>query len=146
MFRNTPEHASSITSKNDFLFGDEAWKFNADAPVRSTAVCNGYTVFFGCSKGIFYALDKNTGNIKWQYNTGYAIASSPALLNENIFFSDNKQTLYALNALTGKLKWKLDFGKSLTYDWGFDYYYSSPTIVDNNILIGAKMGLFIIYR
>ena len=100
-------------------------------PSRSTAVCNNNTVLFRSSKGIFYALNKTTGAIKWQYNTGYAIASSPALLNGNIFFSDNKQTLYSLNTATGKLNWESDFGTSLHYDWGFDYYYSSPTIIDN---------------
>jgi hypothetical protein len=28
----------------------------------------------------------------------------------------------------------------MNYDWGFDYYYSSPTIADGKILIGAKDG------
>jgi outer membrane protein assembly factor BamB len=92
------------------------------------------------AKEFFYALDKNTGAIKWQYNSGYAIESSAALFNGNVFFSDKKQTLYALNAATGKLVWKFDFGNNLNYDWGFDYYYSSPTIADGKILIGAKDG------
>jgi outer membrane protein assembly factor BamB len=140
MFRGTPEHTGSVTSKNNFVLGNESWRFNADAPIRSTAICNNNLVFFGSSKGIFYALDKSTGNIKWQFNSGFAINSSPALHNGNVFFSDNKQTLYALNQSTGKIKWKLDFDKSLNYDWGFDYYYSSPTIVDNKILIGIKDG------
>jgi eukaryotic-like serine/threonine-protein kinase len=48
--------------------------------------------------------------------------------------------LYSLNAVTGKLNWKIDFGKSLDYAWGFDYYYSSPTVIDNKILIGSKDG------
>lgn len=140
MFKGTPEHTSFINSKNNFVFADEAWQFNADAPIRSTAVCNNNTVFVGSSKGVFYALDKSTGNIKWEFNSGAAINSSPALHNGNIFFSNNKQTLYALNAATGKIKWQLDFGKSLNYDWGFDYYYSSPTIINNKILIGIKDG------
>ena len=140
MFRGTATHTSSVISNSDFVFGNEAWKFNADAPIRSTAVCNSTTVFFGSSKGIFYALGKINGNIKWQFNSGFSIASSPALLNGNVFFSNNKQSLYSFNAINGKLNWKLDFGKSLDYDWGFDYYYSSPEIIDNKILIGAKDG------
>ncbi len=28
----------------------------------------------------------------------------------------------------------------MNYDWGFDYYYSSPTIADGKLLIGAKDG------
>ena len=140
MFRGTPDHTSAITSKNNFVFGDKAWQFDANAPLRSTAVCDNNTVFFGSSKGIFYALDKNSGGIKWQFNSGFAINSSPALYNGNVFFSNNKQTLYALNEANGKVNWKLDFDTSLDYDWGFDYFYSSPTIIDNKILIGIKDG------
>jgi len=140
MFRQTPEHNAVITSASDYNFADEAWVFNAGAPIRSTTVFNDNTVFFGNSKGILYALNKSTGAIQWQYNTGYAINSSPAISNNNIFFSDNKQTLYSLNASTGKLNWKYDFDKSINYDWAFDYFYSSPTIISNKILIGAKDG------
>jgi outer membrane protein assembly factor BamB len=140
MFRGTALHTSAITSNDKIVFGEKAWTFNADAPIRATTVCNNTTIFFGSSKGIFYALDKNNSTIKWQYNTGYAIESSAALFNGNVFFSDNKQTLYALNASTGKLVWKFDFGTNLNYDWGFDYYYSSPSIADGKILIGAKDG------
>lgn len=140
MFRGTTQHTSAITSKSDYVLADELWKFNANAPIRSTTVCNNNAVFFGSSKGIFYALDKITGVIKWQFNTSYAINSSPALYNSNVYFSDNKQSLYSLNATTGKQNWKLNFGTSLNYDWGFDYFYSSPTIINNAILTGAKDG------
>src|SRR5690242_4082012 len=95
MFRGTALHTSSITSNKKIIFGEKAWTFDADAPIRATTVCNNNSIFLGSSNGIFYALDKTTGEIKWQYNTGYAIESSAALFNENVFFSDNKQTLYA---------------------------------------------------
>ena len=140
MFRGKADHASFIKSNNANLFGEEDWRFDAKAAVRSTAVCSGNAIFFGASSGIFYSLDKQTGNILWQYNTGHAINSSPALYNINIFFSDNKQTLYSLNAKTGKLNWKFDFDKSLDYEWAFDYYYSSPTISGQSLLIGGKDG------
>jgi eukaryotic-like serine/threonine-protein kinase len=140
MFRGTADHRSSYTTNSNIVFGEEAWKFNAEAPLRSTAVCNSNTVFFGSSNNILYALDKKSGTIKWQFNSGYAIESSPALYNNAVLFSNNKQTLYSLNAQTGKPNWKLDFGKSLPYDWGFDYYYSSPTLVDGSIVIGIKDG------
>jgi outer membrane protein assembly factor BamB len=140
MFRGTADHINSFTTKTNIVFGEESWKFNADAPIRSTVVCNKSTVYFGSSKNLLYALDKKSGAIKWQFNSGYAIESSPALCNNAVYFSNNRQTLYSLNAQTGKQNWKLDFGKSLEYDWGFDYYYSSPTIIDNKILIGIKDG------
>ena len=140
MFRQTAEHTSYISSKQDYIFGEQAWKFETEAPIRSTAVCSNNTVYFGNSKGILFALDRSSGVIKWQYNAGYAIASSPALWNGNILFSDNKQSLHSLNASTGKQNWQLDFGANLPNDWGFDYYYSSPTIADGKIFVGGKDG------
>lgn len=140
MFRNTPDHASTLQTNNNSVFGDEAWKFNADAPIRSTAVCNKDLVFFGASNGVLYALDRKNGKQIWQYKTGFAINSSPALYNGQIFFSNNKQTLYAINATTGEPAWKFDFNTSLNYEWAFDYYYSSPAITGKNLLIGGKDG------
>lgn len=139
MFRGTPDHASSYSGKQ-IIFANEAWNFSAKAPIRSTAVASATTVFFGASDGKFYALDKHTGKVKWFFNSGYSIESSPALSKGKVFFSNNKQTLFALDAITGKQIWKYDFGENKNYDWAFDYYYSSPTIVSNSILIGAKDG------
>lgn len=144
MFRGTPDHASAYTSEKQIMFVDEAWSFDAKAPVRSTAAASLTTVFFGSSDGKFYALDKQTGKQKWIFNSGSAINSSPALDKGNVYFSNNTQTVFALDAATGKQVWKHDFGKNRDYDWGFDYYYSSPTVAGSSIVIGAKDGF--VYR
>jgi outer membrane protein assembly factor BamB len=140
MFRGTPGHVSSDSSNKPIIFTDEAWSFNAKAPVRSTAVASATTVFFGSSDGKLYALDKSTGGTKWIFNSGSSVESSPALDKGNVFFANNKQTLFALNAATGKPVWKYDFGENKNYEWAFDYYYSSPTVVNNFIVIGSKDG------
>lgn len=140
MFRGTPDHNSSYQTNKQITFTDEAWSFNANAPVRSTAVASSSTVFFGASDGKFYALAKATGKTKWMFNSGSSIESSPALDKGKVFFSNNKQALFALDAQTGKQVWKYDFGENKNYDWAFDYYYSSPTIFNNAIIIGAKDG------
>jgi len=140
MFRGTPGHASGYSGNSQITFTDEAWSFNAKAPIRSTAVASATTVFFGSSDGKFYALDKSTGKTKWVFNSGSSIESSPALDKGKIFFSNNKQTLFALDAVTGKPIWTYDFGENKNYDWAFDYYYSSPTVLNNFIVIGSKDG------
>jgi outer membrane protein assembly factor BamB len=140
MFRGTPDHTSNYTDGKEIAFTDEAWSFNARAPIRSTAVSSGTTVFFGSSDGKFYALDKQTGKAKWVYNSGSSVESSPALNKGKVFFANNDQSLFALGALTGKLIWKYSFGENRDYDWGFDYYYSSPTLSNGFIVIGAKDG------
>lgn len=144
MFRGTPDHASGYTGNKQIVFTNEAWQFDAKAPIRSTAVASATSVFFGSSDGKFYALDKQTGRTKWIFNSGSAIHSSPAIDKGKVYFSNNKQTLFALDASTGKQIWTFDFGPNRNYDWAFDYYYSSPTIVQNSIVIGAKDGF--VYR
>jgi outer membrane protein assembly factor BamB len=140
MFRGTPDHTSFIDSKEKRLFTAENWMFNASSPIRSSAAYDQDHVYFGTSKGVFYALNKQNGHLFWKFETGYAINSSPCLFKSTVFFSDNKQTLYALNIQTGKLVWKFDFSTNREYPWAFDYYYSSPTIFNNRLLIGAKDG------
>ena len=49
MFRGTPEHTSSIQTNKNLVFAEESWKFNVEAPVRSTAVTSNQSVFFGAS-------------------------------------------------------------------------------------------------
>src|SRR5215213_3568312 len=129
MFRGTPDHVASYTSNHDFIFTDEAWSFNAKAPIRSTAAASATTIFFGSSDGKLYALNKANGKSKWVFNSGSSIESSPALHKGKIFFSNNTQTLFVLNASSGKQIWKYNFGQNKNYDWAFDYYYSSPTLL-----------------
>ena len=131
MFRGSPDHSSSYTSINKITFTDQAWAFNANAPIRSTAVVSSKSVYFGTSDGKFYSLDRRSGKINWTYNSGAAIGSSPAVDGNLVYFSNNKQTLFAINAGNGKLLWKYDFGPNRNYDWAFDYFYSSPTIAGN---------------
>lgn len=57
-----------------------------------------------------------------------------------VFFSDNEQTLYALDQHTGALQWKFKMGQHLPYPWRFDYYYSSPIIMEDKIIIGSDDG------
>jgi outer membrane protein assembly factor BamB len=140
MFRGGADHIASLQSSNKKIYGDEAWRFNAAAPVRSSVAYSADAIFFGTSHGDFFALNPATGAVKWKYNTGHAINSSPAYANGKVYFADNKQSLYALQANTGKVLWRIDFEEALLYEWAFDYYYSSPTIVNNKIYIGSKDG------
>lgn len=129
MFRGTPDHLSNYQTNKQIIFTDEAWSLNVKAPVRSTAVASSTTVFFGSSDGQFYAVDNASGKIKWIFDSGSSIESSPAINKGKVFFANNKQTLFAVDAATGKQIWKYNFGENKEYDWAFDYYYSSPTLL-----------------
>jgi len=140
MFRDNVAHNSATTTSYNLVYDTKAWSFNAGAPVRSTALINGNTVYFGNTAGDFFALDKKNGSTIWQYHTGYAINSSAACSNGTVYFSDNEQTLYALDQNSGTLQWKFKMGEKLPYPWRFDYYFSSPAIVDDKIIIGSDDG------
>jgi outer membrane protein assembly factor BamB len=133
-------HARFVTTPNDLVYDTKAWSFFSSAPVRSTPLIKGTTVFFGNTQGIFYAINKVSGKPVWQFNTGFAINSSAAAQDGKIFFSDNKQTVYALNEKTGRLIWKFDLGNKQSYPWRFDYFYSSPTLHENKLIIGGDDG------
>lgn len=140
MFRDNAQHNSSTAPTANLVYDTRAWSVDAGAPVRSTALINGNAVYFGNTKGDFFALNKKTGATLWQYYTGNAINSSAACANGSIYFSDNEQTLYALDENTGHLQWKFKMGEKLPYPWRFDYYFSSPTLIDDKIIIGSDDG------
>lgn len=140
MFRDNITHKTEAKTQGDVVFDTKAWRFDAGAPVRSTVLVNADAIYFGNTKGDFFALDKITGWEKWRYHTGYSINSSAACQDGLVFFSNNKQTLYALDESDGRLKWEFSMGEKIPYPWRFDYYFSSPTLVQDKIIIGSDDG------
>jgi len=137
----SPLHSRTTNTPDDLVYDSKAWSFNAGAPVRSTVLVKNDLLYFGTAKGDFFAVNKKNEQVKWRFNTGYAIHSSATAGNGKIFFADNKQTVYALDENTGKLIWKFDMGTRLEYPWRFDYYYSSPVLYENKLIIGGDDGV-----
>ncbi|MGC4034871.1 MAG: PQQ-binding-like beta-propeller repeat protein [Chitinophagaceae bacterium] len=127
------------TSYN-LVFDSKEWAFRAGAPVRSTPLIKKDIIYFGTAKGDFFAINKKTAVVKWKYQTGYAIHSSACEANGRIFFADNEQTVYCLDENSGKSTWSFKMGKKIDYPWRFDYYYSSPSLVENDLLVGGDDG------
>src|SRR5687768_10053251 len=70
MFRGGADHQAAVKTPNKTLFSEEAWKFNANAPIRSSVAYSNDAVFFGSSYGELFALDQKTGRVKWRFQTG----------------------------------------------------------------------------
>jgi eukaryotic-like serine/threonine-protein kinase len=140
MFRFGVTHNGFVAQARDLVYDTRAWRFDAGSPVRSTALLNIGNAYFGTAKGIFFALQQKTGQLKWKFSTGEAIHSSAACKDGRIYFSDNGQTLYCLKESNGELIWKKKLGTPRSYPWRFDYYYSSPVLFDNRIYIGSDDG------
>ena len=51
MFLGTPTHIPPKNSIANDCFSDLAWKFNADAAIRSTPVADNKNIYFGTEKG-----------------------------------------------------------------------------------------------
>src|SRR5205823_14337112 len=93
------------------------WKFTAAIPGKggnqSGVVTDGQTVYFG-SKGVFYAVDAETGNTKWQMppagSPGEAsapdITAVPAVAAARVFVPASEGIVTCYNATDGKLVWE----------------------------------------
>ena len=140
MFRDNPAHVTNVLPGKGLIYDTRSWQFEANAPVRSTPLIVGNTIYFGTTGGDLFALDKKTGSIKWKRQVGSPVNSSPAYANGKIFFSDNQQKVYAINESNGEPVWSMSMGSKLDYPWRFDYYYSSPVLHNGRLLIGGDDG------
>jgi len=86
MFRDNQTHRTEAKTSYDLVYDTKAWRFDAGAPVRSTALVHGDVLYFGNTRGDFFALDKKTGSVIWQYHTGFAINASAACQGGTVFF------------------------------------------------------------
>lgn len=140
MFLGTPNHVPVRNTLPNDCFSETAWKFKADAAIRSTPVADARNIYFGTEKGEFFCIDQTSGKRVWMFASTHPIHTSPALHHGKVFFSDAKQTLYALSASTGKVIWQTSLGENKPYDWKFDFLWSSPTVSGNAIFIGSGDG------
>jgi outer membrane protein assembly factor BamB len=132
-----------------------AWKFQARAPIFSSAAIANGTVYITSEDSFLYALDETTGALKWKFETQGRIASSPAVRDGVVFFGSFDGGFYAVDAATGKQKWKFD----TEYDRRFaapgihgntpahqvipdpwDFYTSSPVVDRGRVYFGGGDG------
>ncbi len=140
MFRGNAMHNSLPLASKALVHDTHDWHFYAGAPIRSTPLIDGELIYFGTAKGDFFAINKKSRQVKWKFSGDEAVNSSGASNNEKIFFTDNRQTLYCVNKITGKKIWEFKMGEKQPYPWRFDYYYSSPVLYENKLIVGSDDG------
>jgi outer membrane protein assembly factor BamB len=140
MFRANAAHNKNYPGQEDKIFNKISWTFKTGAAVRSTAITVNDMVCFGSNDGYLYALDKTTGKLKWKFNCGSSVSSSPAYSKGLIYILSEQQNLFAINAGDGKLNWQKSIGEDKPYDWGFDYYFPSPVINGDTLVIASADG------
>lgn len=86
----------------DIRDGTVKWSYSTGAKVQSTAALKDNLVAFGSQNGIFYVLNKYTGQEEFTYNPGTflfnsAITSSAVINGNSLFFGDDSGQVYSLN-------------------------------------------------
>ncbi len=125
----------------DAASGREKWRFEAGQdPVMhnqvgfqsSPAVAKG-TVYVGCRDAHLYALDAETGKQRWSLPTrGSWVVASPAVAQGKVIVgtSDSK-LLHVLDA---------ESGKPIYQHEGNAYFFSSPAVTADTIVVGKMNG------
>ncbi|MEP6844508.1 MAG: PQQ-binding-like beta-propeller repeat protein [Panacibacter sp.] len=140
MFRGNPAHNKNYSGADDKLFNKVSWTFKTGGAIRSTAITVNDIVYFGSSDRYLYALNKTTGKLQWKLNCGSSLTSSPAYSKGLIYILSEQQKLFAIQANNGKIVWEKSIGEDKPYDWGFDYYFPSPVINNDTLLIASADG------
>ena len=139
-FRGNKDHYGFFENSDLNSFSGFKWIFRTKAPIRSTPVISGNTIYFGSGDHFFYALDKISGSELWKFETNGAVNSSAAVTDNSVFFSSRDGFLYALSSATGTVRWKYQFAEDLPNKWGYDSYLSSPSIENGILYIGSGDG------
>ena len=144
MFRGTPAH-TGVASEGLFDGqGGVRWRFQTRSAVRSTPAVTATRVFVGSGDSTLYAIDRASGKLVWQFAARGPVHSSPAVARGLVVAATLGGRIFAVNESSGALRWSIQTGATLPKnvspagDW--DFYVSSPVVVDETIVIGAGDG------
>jgi len=120
--------------------GPVAWKFKTGGGVHATPIVHEGIVYIGSLDSVFYAIDARTGAERWRFRSPNRIFSTAALDGDIVCF-ESGNTLYGLD-LQGGLKWQalLSSGSVVNQLDEWDYFHSSPLVVDGIAYIGSVKG------
>jgi outer membrane protein assembly factor BamB len=118
----------------DIATGAEAWRFNAEGPVRYAPVVNSSKLYFTSDDGYLYCLDAAKGSLVWKFRGGpsdrkilgnerlistWPARGAPVVADGKVYFAASIWPfmgifIHCLDAETGKVVWTND-GDGSTY-------------------------------
>jgi outer membrane protein assembly factor BamB len=146
-FHHGPDHLGAFDGPAPANLLRQLWRFDTGNRVIASPVVADGVVYIGSMSGIFHAVDAKTGKERWQFPADGPISATAAVTPERIFFQTNANTVFALSR-DGHEIWRHAAGANLEWhnvaampdasDW--DYYASSPLVVDDALVIGSGDG------
>jgi outer membrane protein assembly factor BamB len=115
------------------------WKFQTGGPVFSSPSVVGGVLYIGSLDTNLYAIDTASGTEKWHFRTEGPIRSSPAVMDATVYSFSRDGFLYAISASAGTELWRCkiaETNQTKSFD-DYEYFDSSPAIVDGTIYIGS---------
>jgi eukaryotic-like serine/threonine-protein kinase len=140
VFRGDPRHTGAFASAVGPAFARLRWKFDAHGPVRGSLIARGGILFFGSGDGNLYAVDAGSGKERWRTALGGAVFSTPAISGDVVVATARERTIVALDRATGRVRWRFEAGPDAPFDFGWDYWLSSPTIAEDGRTVYAGSG------
>jgi outer membrane protein assembly factor BamB len=117
------------------------WTFQTGGKIYASPIIRNDTLYIGSLDSTFYAIDVTSGDELWHYKTQNQIFTTAAIY-ENLISFESGNILYCLN-IDGALEWKdtLYSGPVVNQHDEWDYFHSSPSLVDSIVYIGSENGL-----
>ena len=144
MFRGTPAHTGVAGAPLFEGQGGFRWRFQTRSAVRSTPAVTETRVFVGSGDSALYALDRASGKLVWKFVAGSPVHSSPAVAEGLVVAATLGGRIFAVDERSGALRWSIQtgpmLGKNIDPAGEWDFYVSSPVVIDRTLVIGAGDG------
>lgn len=140
MFRNNLSHTGVVDQKPLTSPAGIRWLLKTDGAVRGTPTVADGVVYIGSGDGWCYAVAASTGEVRWKFKTGGAVQSTATVWNDLVFFTSRDNVVYALQRASGAVVWTYPMGKTLPYQWEFDYWLSSVSVSGSIAFVGGGDG------
>ncbi len=144
MFRGTPAHTGVAGGQLFDGQGGVRWRFQTRSAVRSTPAVSATRMFVGSGDSTLYAVERSTGKPVWTFAAGGPVHSSPAVARGLVVAATLGGRIFAVSEATGELRWSVQTGPTLPKNVSpageWDFYVSSPVVVERTIVIGAGDG------
>jgi outer membrane protein assembly factor BamB len=97
-------------------------------PLISGAVIGDGVLYIGCTDGLLYALDAETGDLLWTFEAEKEIWTTPVVDEDTVYFGSFDEKFYAVNKADGSKKWEFATEGAIV---------ATPLLNDGTIFIGS---------